>query len=325
MIPRAQAPFWTDPITPDERSLVYYFLVIAGLAMLAQFVRTWTSVNEIGPKYRPAMYASLGVTGAAFLSYVVLTVKFDLGYRLTGGVWQPTKDAIWSFVPRYMDWSITVPLLMVQLVALSTLAGLAATRMRAITMLFAFLMIFTGYLGGVVIDGGRNLGALWTWGIISGLCMVVLYVCIITMVIKARRLDRGSERTRTFTLASVLLIVVWFVYPVVFGFQGYTDREGGWLVGAQVALSVADIIAKVGFGALIHKLAKLRTAEDVRTGEDVHPEAVYVSSDKKSEAIQAPLLERRGGRAGDTAGEEDLLVVVDDVPVGRRIGGGAHR
>jgi hypothetical protein len=54
----------------------------------------------------------------------------------------------------------------------------------------------------------------------------------------------------------------------------------------QIAFSVADIAAKVGFGALIHKVAKLRTAEDLHSGEDTHPEPVWISNVKKAEGLQ---------------------------------------
>jgi bacteriorhodopsin len=91
----------------------------------------------------------------------------------------------------------------------------------------------------------------------------------------------------------ILQLVVFFVYPIVFGFQGYTDRLGGWTVFAQVALSVADVVAKVGFGALMHKVAKLRTAEDVAAGEETHPESVFISREKQSDAVLPPLQDRR--------------------------------
>jgi bacteriorhodopsin len=296
-----QGPFWAAQLDQGQRVIIYYFLVIAGLAMLAQFVRTWVGRNEVGTKYRPAMFASLGVTGAAFLSYVVLTAKFDLGYAQTGGspdgagaMWSPTKDAIWSWAPRYMDWSITVPLLMVQLVVVSSLIGAAATGFRTIGIAGAWLMIFTGFIGGVAIDDGSSVPALAVWGVISGIFMVVLYVVIITMVLKARR-DLSAPVSRTFLMASVLLMVIWFAYPIVFGLQGL-GVSGGLTVTAQVILSAADIIAKVGFGALIHKIALQRTAEDVVAGEDVHPESIYISGSKESDAVLPPVDVAAAGR-----------------------------
>ncbi|MFD1720610.1 bacteriorhodopsin [Amnibacterium endophyticum] len=288
-----QGPFWAASLDQGQRVVIYYFLVIAGLALLAQFVRTWTGMKEVGTKYRPAMFASLGVTGVAFLSYVVLTIKFDLGYTQSGGsadgtgaMWTPTKDAIWSWAPRYMDWSITVPLLMVQLVVVSSLVGAAATKFRTIAMASAWLMIFTGFIGGVAIDNGGSVPALAIWGVISGIFMVILYVVIITMIVLARR-NLSAPVSRTYLLAAVLLMVIWFAYPIVFGLQGLAV-SGGLTVAAQVILSVADIIAKVGFGALIHKIALQRTAEDVDAGEDVHDESIYISGAKESAAVLPP-------------------------------------
>ncbi|MEB0303469.1 hypothetical protein, partial [Mucilaginibacter sp. 5C4] len=51
-----------------------------------------------------------------------------------------------------------------------------------------------------------------------------------------------------------------------------------------IMLTVADIVAKIWFGGVLHRVAKLRTAEDVRAGRDVHPEAIWISSVKQSDA-----------------------------------------
>lgn len=319
MLPHTEVAFWTNPLTTGERTIIYYSLVVAGIALFAMFVRIWTSVSEIGSRYRPAIFASLGVTGVAFLSYVVLVLKFDLGYTQVGGnatgagsMWMPNKDAIWSWAPRYMDWSVTVPLLTVELIAVSALVGAVATRIRAIGMASAFLMIFTGYLGGVVIGNGETLPALWTWGIISALFMVVLYVVFI-YVMKASTAQMSAEAARTMRLAVILQLAVFFAYPIVFGFQGYSGKDGGWTVFAQVTLSFADIAAKVGFGSLIHKLAKLRTAEDIAAGEETHPESVWMSNSKKADAVLPPLKDGVSSADREGFGAERLLVT--DVPV----------
>ncbi len=44
-------------------------------------------------------------------------------------------------------------------------------------------------------------------------------------------------------------------------------------------------MAKVGFGVLVHKVAKLRTAENVAAGVDTHPEPVWSSSVHKSDGV----------------------------------------
>lgn len=264
---------WEDTLSSGEHSLIFYALVIAGLALLAYFLRAWTSREEVGVRYRGAVLASLCITAVAFVSYVVLVIKFDLGYDQAGdGSWIPNTDAIWSWAPRYMDWSITVPILMVELIAVSALSGATARRARFAGVVGAFAMIFTGYLGGVVIDDGKNLSALWIWGIISGVFMVLLYLLIIYTVIGSLS-HMGLEARRSYRNAMILLIVVWFAYPIAFGLQGFASG-GARTTTMQVLLSFADIAAKVGFGVLLHKVAKLRTAEDVVAGMDTHPESV---------------------------------------------------
>jgi hypothetical protein len=73
------------------------------------------------------------------------------------------------------------------------------------------------------------------------------------------------------------------VYPVVYLIQMYTGG-GGWAAAIQVTLCIADVTIKIGFGGLVHRVAKLRTAEDVRAGRDVHPESIWISSVKQSDA-----------------------------------------
>ena len=278
---------WEDTLTSGEHSLTFYSLVIAGLAMLAYFVKAWTSRNEVGARYRGAVLASMCITAVAFVSYLVIVVKFDLGYDpADNGDWVPNSDAIWSWAPRYMDWTITVPLLIVELIAVSALAGAVARRVRFIGITAAFGMIFTGYLGGVVVDDGKSLTALWTWGIVSALFMVGLYVLIIYTVLKTLP-SLNAEAAASYRNAMILLLVIWFAYPIAYALQGYAEG-GARTTFMQVLLSFADIAAKVGFGVLIHKVAKLRTAEDVNARTDDHPESVWVSSVKYSNAVQPP-------------------------------------
>jgi bacteriorhodopsin len=81
-----------------------------------------------------------------------------------------------------------------------------------------------------------------------------------------------------------ILLVAWFVYPIVFGLQGATSG-GAWATTAQLLLCAADVVAKVGFGLLIQKVAKLRTAFDVQTGLETHPETLWINGERHSDAL----------------------------------------
>jgi len=296
----ALAP-WNATLTLAEHSIIVYALSVAGLALFAFFVKSLVSTNEVTGRYRTGVYAGMAITGIAFLSYVLLVVEFALGYERKGDSWVPNANAILTWAPRYFDWTVTVPLLVIELLAVATLAGAAARRLRAVGIAAAFLMISTGFIGGVAVDSGTNEGALWLWGVISGVFMVVLYVLVIYVVVKGGRDLRGTEAAATLRNAGILLIVTWMAYPIVFGLQGW-GHGGAVITWMQVVLSAADIVAKVGFGSMIHKIAKLRSAEDVRTGVDTLPEALWISSEKLSDGV-LPGHEAAAGTAVSGRGE----------------------
>lgn len=283
----ALAP-WNASLTLAEHSIIAYALSVAGLALFAFFVKSLVSTNEVTGRYRSGVYAGMCITGIAFLSYVLLVVEFAMGYERKGDLWVPNANAILSWAPRYFDWTVTVPLLVIELLAVATLAGAAARRLRAVGIAAAFLMISTGFIGGVVVDSGTDMGALWLWGVISGVFMVVLYVLVVYVVVKGRRDLAGTEAAATLRNAGILLIVTWMAYPIVFGLQGW-GHGGAVITWMQVVLSAADIVAKVGFGSMIHKIAKIRSAIDVRDGADTLPEALWISSEKLSEGALPPI------------------------------------
>lgn len=280
--------------SPAQYDLVFYFLVIAAFALAASFLYSWTSRSEVSVRYRPAVLASICITGVAAVSYLVLIVKWDTGYNLQSGHYVPNPESLLSVVPRYMDWSVTVPLLTAELIAVCAVAGKKARNLRASTMAAAFLMIVTGFIGAKVIDEGTNVGALVLWGLISTAFICYLYPALM-FAVRDSMGTLSPEAGRTLKAAVTLLLSVFAVYPLVYAIPVFFDPTPRWTTGIQIAFSVADITAKVGFGALIHKVAKLRTAQDLAEGVDTHPEPVWISQVRYSEGVQPAVKELLGG------------------------------
>jgi bacteriorhodopsin len=179
-----------------------------------------------------------------------------------------------------------VPLLVVELLAVSALVGARAARMRAIGVGAAFLMILFGYIGGVVIDDGTNFDALLVFGVISSLFFAVLYAVVIGTVVVSLPVLPAAARP-AYRGAMLLLLIVWFAYPIVFGLQGVVQGPG-FAVTAHLVLSAADIVAKTGYTLLILRVALLRTGADVAGGVDVHPEAIWVDQYRQSDPVLPP-------------------------------------
>ncbi|MET4783691.1 bacteriorhodopsin [Glaciihabitans sp. UYNi722] len=283
LIAATSAP-WTAPLTESQHILTLYFLVIAGLALFAGFVRTWTTRSEVGSRFRPALVARLCVTAVASLSYVLLIVGFTLAYDHTGSTWVPNAGAIMTMAPRFMDWSVTVPLLTVELLAVCTLFGAGVRKAQFLAMAGSFLMIFTGFLGTFVFGADGDASQLYLWGAISSVFWIFVNVVLIRAVRKSLPV-LTPESAGLLRDATILLLCGWVIYPLVYIIPIFAFG-GGWTTTIQVTLCVADVLVKIGFGGLIHRVAKLRTAEDVRAGDDVHSEAIWISSVKQSDAGQ---------------------------------------
>lgn len=304
---------WEVPLNAAEHTLLYYFLVIAALGFVAGLLRTWVSRGEVGPRYRTAVIARLGVMSVALASYVFIIVQFDLGYDYAHGLWVPNSTAIFALTGRYMAWTVSVPLLVVELLAVCALLGSAARRTRAYAVLGAFLMIFTGYLGSVIIDNGESQPAQILWGSISS----VFWIATIVILLRAVRKSMPTLTTESAALlknAAAFLLGGWVLYPIVYTLQLFVVG-GQWTTVEQIAFTIADLTVKIGFAGLIHRVAKLRTAEDVRAGIDVHPEAIWISSVKQSDAGLPVIVYLAPGAAvheGRPKPAGDAAIAVDD-------------
>ena len=294
MIVHIAAP-WTATLSQPQYMLVQYFLVLAALVLFAGFVRTWLTRDEVGARYRSAVVARLGVMGVATLSYLMIVLHFQLGYDQTPLGQVPNDLAINTVALRYVDWSVTVPLLTIELLAVTTLTGAALRRIRILAVSGAFLMIFLGYLGAIVIGGGESRTQLLLWGTLSSAFWAGTTVVLITAV---RRSQPGltPEAGRLLRYATAVLLTGWVIYPLVFLTQVFGSGPA-WTTTTHIAFSVADICVKVLFCGLVHRIAKLRTAEDVRSGDDVHGEAIWISSVKQSDAGQPDVVFLADGAA----------------------------
>lgn len=272
-------------LTPGQYDVVQFAVLGAGFALLAYLLYALVSRDEVSARYRPSAYAALCLAAVATVAYAVLYSDVDGGFRLVDGLYEPTEEARTTEGTRYIDWSVTVPLLTVELLAVCSLAGARARRVRAGAMASAFLMIVTGYVGAQVVGEGDDTAALVVWGLISTAFFAYLYVALIAAV-RASLPTMGAEAATSLRNATIVLLSSFGIYPLVYAVPVFADVTGAWYTAMQVAYSVADVIAKIGFGVLVHKVAKLRTAEDVAAGVDTHPEPVWSSNVRKSEGVQ---------------------------------------
>jgi bacteriorhodopsin len=269
-----------------QYELILYALVVAFFALGASGVFAVTTRQEISKKYRASSVASTLITWVAAIAYLFLIGIWLTHWHTTdatGSQYAPKPGTIFTGL-RYADWSVTVPLLTVELLAVCNTARGKSVGLRFASMGSAFLMIVTGFFG--VVSVGQNNAStteLVVWGVISTVFFIALYPLLLKPVLSTMK-EINPEAATSLRNAAVLLLSVWGVYPLVYLIPWWAgDHSAGWATTAQLAFTAADIVAKAGFGALIHKVAKLRTAEDTakepRAADvpDIFPAEVYIA------------------------------------------------
>jgi len=162
---------------------------------------------------------------------------------------------------RYVDWLLTVPLLLVELILVMSLTRSETVKRATSLGLAALLMVALGYPGEVSDSGGVR----WIFGLLSMIpflwIVYQLYVGLGEAIEKQPESARGLVRT-----ARNVVVASWAFYPIVY-FAGAVGIEGATAtVIIEVGYTVADLIAKAGFGVLIFMIALRKSEEPMRDG-----------------------------------------------------------
>ena len=244
-------------LSPGQYSLVYNMLSLTIAAMGASTVFFFLSRGSVLPKYRPALIVSGLVTLIACYHYFRIFMSWtgafelgDMGYVASG---EPFNDAY-----RYVDWLLTVPLLLVELVAVLALPKSTTRSLLTRLVIAALLMIGLGYPGEVSADNNTR----WLWWTLS--MIPFLYILYVLWVELSKSLDRQCVASRgLISGARTLILVSWAFYPIAFMLPmlGF-GAPGSINVGLQVGYSIADIVAKCGLGLYVYFIARAKSVDE---------------------------------------------------------------
>lgn len=290
--------------SPGIWHMIEYSLAVGGLALFAGAAYSFMNRNEVSARYRSAVMASGLLQAVAAIAYLALFITWHTGFVFANGQYVPAPDARFAGGLRYADWSVTVPLLAIELLAVTAVVGKALSRARFLGVTSAFLMIITGFFGAQVFDNGTSTFWLNIWAAISTVFMIVFYYVGAKAVFDSKN-SMSAEAHRTLVRAMILLFSLFGAYPLLYLVQVLVTPNSNlvaWAVVVQVGFSFSDIAAKVGFGYMIHHVAKVRTAEDVAKGDAVHEEPVWIAHEMRADARPATAVAMGTQRAGNGSG-----------------------
>ena len=243
-------------LSNDQFGIVYNLLSFALVSMLACTVYTLVSQSRVLPKYRSALVMSSMVTFIAGYHYWRIFNSFEDSY-VNGAVSVGTGKGSFNEGYRYVDWILTVPLLLVEVIAVLGLAKAAASSLISRLVPASAAMIALGYPGEISADDGTKI----LWGVLS--TIPFLYILYVLFVELGKSLDRQPAGVAaTVGRLRWLLLATWGVYPISYLFPLLNITGTDAFLYRQIGYTVADVLAKCVFGLTIYKIAKMKSAAE---------------------------------------------------------------
>jgi bacteriorhodopsin len=237
-------------LTAGQLSAVSNILSFGFASMLAATIYLYLSQARVLPKYRQAIVISGTVTLIALYHYWRIYDSFKASAHGMDG--ETFNEAY-----RYVDWLLTVPLLLLETIAVLALP--AAERKSLISRLVpaSAAMIVLGYPGEIAAENGPKM----MWGALSTIPFIyILYVLFVELTKSLE--TQPAQVAATVKRLRLLLIATWGVYPISYLMPVLGIDGANAFVGRQIGYTVADVLAKCLFGLTIYKIARLKSAQD---------------------------------------------------------------
>lgn len=238
-----------DPMTVPQFLLVAnafsFTIAVMGAAAIFFFLRSF----HVAPAYRTALTVTGLVTAIACYHYFRIAHSWEASQVVDGATLTATTT-LFNDAYRYVDWLLTVPLLLVELILVMRLSREETMAKSMKLGLLALVMVALGYPGEI--SGDPNTRWLW-WGLAMvpfGLIVYDLFVGLKKSIASQHESVRGMV-----SAARWVTIVSWSFYPVVFIFPMIGFTGGSATTAVQVGYTIADIVAKAAFGVLIYLIA----------------------------------------------------------------------
>ena len=226
------------------------------------------SQRRVLARYRNAVVVSAMVCFIATYHYFRIFENLKKSYVTTS----PGGTGAYKLSPvqfneayRYVDWFLTVPLLLVETIAVLALARAVAKPLLTKLVIASAAMIALGYPGEISSSNSTRL----LWGTLSTLPF--LYLLYVLFVELSKSLDRQPVEVRgTVSKLRIMLVGLWGVYPIAYLFPVFGFDGAGAFVARQAGYSIADILAKAAFGLVIFKIARVKSEVEDPTFADDH-------------------------------------------------------
>merc|ERR1712032_649 len=240
---------------------VYNVLSFSLASMSATTMYLWFRADAVADKYKSAVYISGLVTFIAAYHYIRIFNSWVDAYsyegvpngqpRLTG---VPFNDAY-----RYMDWLLTVPLLLIEILLVMKLEDDKFSSKAWTLGVGSALMIVSGYYGELVVTG--DLTPRWVcWFLSMSFFLYIVYELLVGLA-AATASEADPQIAKKIHAAQVMTVISWCTYPIVYLFPMFGFSAAKAVVSIQVGYCASDIISKCGVGLVIYQISYAKSSK----------------------------------------------------------------
>ncbi|MFN6379216.1 MAG: bacteriorhodopsin-like [Flavobacteriales bacterium] len=229
---------------PKDDAVAFTFFT-GYMAMLAASIFFFFERSRVDGKWKLSLLVSGLITFIAAVHYYYMR-----DYYLATGE-NPTAL-------RYIDWTLTVPLMCVEFYLLTKAAGAKVGLLWKLIIASVWMLVF-GYIGEAFNPEGGDSTHSVVYGVLSTLGYIyILYAAWVGEVAQLAKKSDNPMVAKSVRILAWFVLVGWAIYPI-----GYMCMPGGWLntslgwgsTNVDLFYNIADAINKIGFGLVVYNLA----------------------------------------------------------------------
>lgn len=237
--------------------LAYFLMIVAVFAFLSHAIFALATRQNVRPEHDTAQILTVIIAVVAGFSYFLIQSSYrsvlaeaatlsDPNERVT--LLREAYTAVGQY--RYMDWTITTPLLLIKMVQALGIRPGQIKRLFTWMLVADVFMIVTGYIGEqqLSFDNEPLVAPKLIWGAVSTLGYVIV-VWVLYRVWKEFADRARPEERAAYRLMALTTVTFWGVYPIGYILSAF-GFDPSWL---HIAFSVADIVNKVGVGLVAYQ------------------------------------------------------------------------
>merc|ERR1712134_240381 len=142
---------------------------------------------------------------------------------------------------RYMDWLLTVPLLLIEILLVMKLDAQTYSAKAKTLGVGSALMIVSGYYGELVVTG--DLTPRWACWFLSMSFFLYIVFELLVGLSDATNMEPDLEIKGKIQTAQLMTVISWCTYPIVYLFPMFGIEAAEAVVGIQIGYCASDIIS----------------------------------------------------------------------------------